>query len=123
MQRYIRTKNHIKLFSLLLGVLIVSAFHSDAVLPQSAHAGHIQRISRNVYGSELPQTQHKAITSQGSECGVVDKKHRRAKLEHSLCESHVTQISFYLHITTYHPAPHWYLVMSRQGKIHSLHYA
>lgn len=123
MLRKLFSPKNIRIISLFLAVFVLSGIHTETVSPQISENLQIERVGRSSYTPELPQTQRRAFTSQEREYGVADKKYRKNKTECSEQETKVTQDSFYNPVGTCHPAPVWYLVATRYGRIHSLHYA
>lgn len=117
------SERNIRIISLLLAIFVLGGIHTETISPQISDALQIERVNRSTYTPELPQTQRRAFTSQEREYGVADKKYRKNKLECPQQEAKVTQESFYNSVDKCHPVPPWYLIATRYGRIHSLHYA
>lgn len=109
--------------SLALVVFILAGVHTETVVPRSFGAASLEKVSRGSVVGESHPTQRRAITTAQQYYGVYDKKQKTAPLSSNVSELKVSQNVFYQRIGRYHPAPNWFLVTSRNGKIHSQQYA
>lgn len=110
--------------SCFLVVCILAGVHTETVAPRSFEAVNFQKVNRSAVTTELPSAQRRAITNAQQRLGIYDRKQKVAPLNNnSISEYKVTQRVFYQRIDVYRPAPNWFLVTSKNGKIHSQQYA
>lgn len=109
--------------SIALVVFILAGIHTETVVPRSFGAANFEKVSRSSVTAELPSSQRRAITGSQQHSVVYDKKQRVAPLSSNVSELKVSQNVFYQRIGRYRPAPNWFLVTSKNGKIHSQQYA
>lgn len=108
---------------LVLVVCTLASVHTETVVPRNFGAANLEKVSRSTVIAELPTSRRSAITSSSQHSSIYDKKQKASPLNTYAVESKVSQSIFYYHIDGHHPAPNWFLVTSRYGKIHSQQYA
>lgn len=106
-----------------LVVCILAGVHTETVVPRSFGAANFQKVTRSWVVGESQPTQRRAITNSQQQSGVYDKKQKIAPPSSNVSELKVSSIAFYKRVDRYHPAPNWFLLTNRNGKIHSQQYA